>query len=77
MAPINLLDRSQAETVHLLLKRADLHQLVKRKNWAARNPGVVLVFCIVFLVALGLVALVAYRRWLKRKANKETYETTE
>lgn len=78
MAPIDLLDRSQAETVHLLLKRADLHQLVKRKkNWAAKNPGVIVVFCIVFLVAVGIIALFAYRRWLKQKANKETYETTE
>lgn len=69
MAAISLIERSQAETIHLLTKR--------EKNWAARNPGVVLVFCIVFLVACGIIALFAYRRWLKMKANKESYETTE
>lgn len=68
MAAISLIDRSQAETIHLL---------TKRKNWAAKNPGVVLVFCIVFLVACGIIALLLYRRWLKRKAEKESYETTE
>ncbi|KAJ5127248.1 hypothetical protein N7448_008027 [Penicillium atrosanguineum] len=69
MAPISLMPRFQSETFHLLAKR--------KKNWAARNPGVVLVFCIVFLVALGIISLFAYRRWMKRKANKESYETTE
>ncbi|KAJ5204312.1 uncharacterized protein N7498_005191 [Penicillium cinerascens] len=69
MAAISLIDRSQAETIHLLAKR--------EKNWAAREPGVVLVFCIVFLVACGIISLFAYRRWMKRKAEKETYETTE
>lgn len=68
MAPISLIPRTDPETLHLL---------AKRKNWAARNPGVVLVFCIVFLVALGIISLFAYRRWMKRKASKETYETTE
>jgi predicted negative regulator of RcsB-dependent stress response len=69
MAPISLINRSQAETLHLLTKR--------KKNWAHKNPGVVLVFCIVFLVGLGILSLFAYRRWMKRKANKESYETTE
>ncbi|KAJ9201779.1 hypothetical protein DTO166G4_1935 [Paecilomyces variotii] len=41
-----------------------------RHNWAAREPGVVLVFCIVFLVACGFLALFLYRRWLARKAIK-------
>lgn len=26
-----------------------LNQLAKRKNWAAREPGVIVVFCIVFI----------------------------
>ncbi|TVY17469.1 hypothetical protein LARI1_G004341 [Lachnellula arida] len=35
-----------------------IHQLVKRrKNWAAREAGVIVVFCIVFLVATGLIGL--------------------
>ncbi|KAJ5199730.1 hypothetical protein N7491_009472 [Penicillium cf. griseofulvum] len=56
-----------------------LHSIVergKKGNWANRNRGVVLVFCIVFLVVVGVMALFAYRRMLKRKADKESYETT-
>jgi predicted MFS family arabinose efflux permease len=56
-----------------------LYPIVKRGkkgNWANRNRGVVLVFCIVFLVVVGVMALFAYRRYLKRKADKESYETT-
>ena len=34
-----------------------LHQLVKRKNWAQREPGVIVVFVIVFLVALLVIAM--------------------
>ena len=55
-----------------------LHQLYPRdhdhKNWAHANPGVVLVFCLVFIVGVGLVALVLYRQWLKRRAEKVAYE---
>jgi predicted negative regulator of RcsB-dependent stress response len=31
---------------------------------------------VVFIVVVGIIALLAYRRWLKRKADKESYETT-
>ncbi|KAJ6019604.1 hypothetical protein N7499_009430 [Penicillium canescens] len=51
--------------------------LAARDNWADENRGVILVFVIVFLVVVGIIALFAYRRWLKRQAEKETYETTE
>lgn len=55
----------------------NLRQFAKRSNWAGENPGVILVFCIVFIVGLGIVLLFAYRRWMKRKAEKETYESVE
>ncbi|EPS25671.1 hypothetical protein PDE_00605 [Penicillium oxalicum 114-2] len=29
----------------------------KRENWASHEPGVILVFCIVFIVVLGIAAL--------------------
>ncbi|KAJ5782322.1 hypothetical protein N7457_004096 [Penicillium paradoxum] len=58
-----------------------LHSIVKRSghkgNWANRNRGVVLVFCIVFLVVVGIMALFGYRRFLKRKVEKQSYETTK
>ena len=68
MAPISLINRSEATS---------LHQFAKRSNWASENPGVVLVFCIVFIVGLGVISLFVYRRWMKRKADKETYETVK
>lgn len=53
-----------------------LHLMAKRDNWANKNRGVVLVFVIVFIVAVGIISLFIYRRWMKRKADKESYETT-
>jgi hypothetical protein len=34
-----------------------LHQLAKRENWAQREPGVIVVFVIVFLVAVLVIAM--------------------
>ena len=49
-----------------------LHQLLRRKkNWAAREPGVILVFCIVFTIALLLISLFAYRKFQARRAAKQ------
>jgi hypothetical protein len=42
-----------------------------RRGWAGDHPGVILVFVIVFLVVLGLLLLVLYRRWLRRSAEKQ------
>ena len=40
----------------LIARDDSLHQLAKR-NWAGDNAGVVVVFCIVFIVGVGLVGL--------------------
>ncbi|OOF93059.1 hypothetical protein ASPCADRAFT_209691 [Aspergillus carbonarius ITEM 5010] len=53
------------------------HQVIKRSNWASENPGVVLVFCIVFIVAVGIIALVIYRKWMARKAARQSYEVEQ
>ncbi|KAH7391829.1 hypothetical protein BKA66DRAFT_568243 [Pyrenochaeta sp. MPI-SDFR-AT-0127] len=34
-----------------------LHQLVKRKNWAQREVGVIVVLVIVFLVSILVIAM--------------------
>ncbi|TVY31658.1 hypothetical protein LSUB1_G007799, partial [Lachnellula subtilissima] len=48
-----------------------LHQLTKRKkNWAAREAGVIVVFCIVFLVASGLIGLFLSRLISRKRAEK-------
>jgi predicted permease len=76
MAAIKLIPHTKSASPSL---SPSLSFLVTRDkdNWADKNRGVVLVFVIVFLVVVGIIALYAYRRWLKRQAEKETYETTE
>jgi len=48
-------------------------ELVKRKNWAQREPGVITVFCIVGTVAIGLIALWIYKFMQKRKSAKQQF----
>lgn len=49
--------------------------LAKRgNNWASKNPGPILVFCIVFVIGLGIVLLLLHRYILSRKAAKQSYE---
>jgi hypothetical protein len=56
--------------ISLATRDQTMHQLVRRGNWASHNAGVVLVFCIVFIVAVGLASLFIYRKWAARKAAK-------
>ncbi|EDN06719.1 predicted protein [Histoplasma mississippiense (nom. inval.)] len=46
------------------------HQLARRDNWPSRNVGVMLVFCIIFIIACGLLILALYRWNLRRKAAR-------
>ena len=49
-----------------------LHQLAKReKNWAQREPGVIVVFVIVFLVAVLVIAM-----FINKKVPRPTSPTT-
>lgn len=41
-------------------------RLSRRSNWAGHEAGVIVVFCIVFLVVTGIIAL-AISRWLSRR----------
>ncbi|EKG14931.1 hypothetical protein MPH_07831 [Macrophomina phaseolina MS6] len=50
--------------------QAQAHRLVKRKNWAAREPGVVLVFCIVGVIAILLISLFTYKKLQQRRVAK-------
>jgi hypothetical protein len=49
---MSLVARSEAAVSHL----------VKRKNWAAREPGVILVFAIVGAVAILLIGMLISKR---------------
>lgn len=50
----------------LIAARDVASQLIKRKNFAAREPGVIVVFCIVFIVAVGLLGLFI-TKWIQRR----------
>ncbi|KAF4121032.1 hypothetical protein GMORB2_2518 [Geosmithia morbida] len=53
-----------------LISREVASHLVKRKNWAAKEAGVIVVFCIVFIVGVFLIGLWISKCIQKRKANK-------
>ena len=44
------------------------HALTKRANFAAKEPGVILVFCIIAALVLLLVGIAVHKRMAKRKA---------
>jgi len=49
---------------------AELHHLMKRKNWAAKEPGVILVFCIIGAIAILLISLFIHKKIMARKAAR-------
>ncbi|EEQ87221.1 hypothetical protein RJZ56_006717 [Blastomyces dermatitidis] len=57
-------------TLSLMTRDEAVHRLAKRNNWAAENAGVMLVFCILFVIAVGLIILAVYRWNLRRKAAR-------
>ena len=57
--------------ISAVVPRDASHTLTKRNNWAGENPGVMVVFCIVFVVAAGLISLFIYRKSIARKESRE------
>ncbi|KAL2840772.1 hypothetical protein BJY01DRAFT_218102 [Aspergillus pseudoustus] len=53
---------------------ATQRHVLERRNWASENPGPILVFCIVFIVAMGVILLFLYRKWMAGRASRETYQ---
>ncbi|KAL1836558.1 hypothetical protein VTJ49DRAFT_4919 [Mycothermus thermophilus] len=53
-----------------LVPRDTVSHLAKRSNWASENSGVVLVFCIVFVVGVGLIGLFIYKKMIARRERK-------
>ncbi|ROV96414.1 hypothetical protein VSDG_05410 [Cytospora chrysosperma] len=44
---------------NVLVARDTMSHLAKRSNWAQREAGVIVVFCIVFIVLVGVIGLFA------------------
>jgi hypothetical protein len=60
--------------INSIVARNQFSQLLKREeNWAQQEAGVVVVFCIVFIVAVGLIALWIHKKLAARKAAKQTF----
>ncbi|KAL2759003.1 hypothetical protein ACRALDRAFT_1062076 [Sodiomyces alcalophilus JCM 7366] len=56
--------------INTIVARDAAHQLTKR-NWAAQEPGVIVVFCIVGLVGLSVLGLLIYKFIARKRAEKQ------
>lgn len=54
-----------------IVARDTLVHLAKRSNWAAQEPGVIVVFCIVFIVLVALVALFISKKLKARRERRQ------
>ncbi len=56
-----------------VVARDSFSQLARRSNWAGENAGVMVVFCIVFVVAVALIFLFIYKKLKARKEKSATH----
>jgi hypothetical protein len=59
--------------IQSLVARNAISQISKRENWARQEAGVVVVFCIVFIVGVGLIALFVHKKLQARKAGRQDF----
>ncbi|KAH8671030.1 hypothetical protein BX600DRAFT_509738 [Xylariales sp. PMI_506] len=55
-----------------IVARDAFSTIAKRENWAKQEAGVIVVFCIVFLVAVGVLSLFIHKKIAARRAAKPT-----
>jgi hypothetical protein len=53
-----------------MVRDDSLHQLVRRGSWPSENVGVMVVFCIVFVVAVGLLSIFLHKKFMAKRAAK-------
>ncbi|KAI5858182.1 hypothetical protein GGS23DRAFT_335277 [Durotheca rogersii] len=53
-----------------IVARDNFGHIMRRENWAQQEPGVIVVFCIVFVVGVGLIGLWISKALARRKASK-------
>ncbi|KAL2159711.1 hypothetical protein VTH06DRAFT_2280 [Thermothelomyces fergusii] len=56
-----------------LVARDSFSTLAKRTNWAGKNPGVMVVFCVLFVVGVGLIGLWIYKKVLARRERRQSH----
>jgi len=59
--------------IQSLVARNAISQISKRENWAQQEAGVVVVFCIVFIVGVGLISLFVHKKLQARKAGRQDF----
>jgi flagellar basal body-associated protein FliL len=59
--------------INALIVRDHFAQIAKRENWAQQEAGVIVVFCIVFVVAVGVISMWIFRKISARRAAKATF----
>ncbi|SLM35105.1 hypothetical protein LPUS_04161 [Lasallia pustulata] len=57
-------------TTSALLARATTTP-TKHRSWAKHEGGVILVFCIIFIIAAGLIGLCLFRMLVARRAKRQ------
>ena len=48
-----------------------LHLVKREHNWAYKEPGVIVVFCILGAIAILLISLFTYKKMAARKARQQ------
>ena len=49
----------------------DAYAHIAKRNWASQEPGVIVVFCIVGIVGIGLISLFISKKLSARRAAKQ------
>lgn len=57
--------------INALVAREAVSTIAKRQNWAQKEAGVIVVFCIVFIVAVGIIGLFIGRKISAARARKQ------
>ncbi|KAK4645470.1 LOW QUALITY PROTEIN: hypothetical protein QC761_201705 [Podospora bellae-mahoneyi] len=69
ISPTTLITKMAA--ISTVVARDTYAALSKRQNWAAQEPGVITVFCIVGVVAIGLICLFIYKKLVARRERRQ------
>ncbi|KUI73031.1 hypothetical protein VM1G_11863 [Cytospora mali] len=59
-----------------LIAREAISHIAKRKNWAQKEAGVIVVFAIVFIVAVGVIGLFISRKVSSARARRQQISIT-
>lgn len=56
---------------------SEAHKYVKRSDWAQSQPGVILVFVIVFILGCGILGVIVHKEWRARRDERAEWTVEE